>query len=202
MYPMIIGYTNWELYHRFDKLRGKLGTLEPGSEEYNMVRGELNRVSMLDDALTAWIDAHRGCWFCWDDMDVVEEDRESFKGQGGYEERFLEGFDDSENHYSGVPKIMSQPAKIKRTEVPTDNFDPALPREYHYYTKHDIVLSDDESVVLVKDVERCPYCGRDLKVEWGKKYRNIDKFWGVDDYSFDYSWDDIDSTPWEDDDDL
>lgn len=82
------------------------------------------------------------------------------------------------------------------------NIDDDLPREYNYRVKHSIVLSADESVVLVEDILKCPYCGRDLESDWGKKYRNNDKFWGVDDYSFDYYWDDIDTAPWEGDDEL
>lgn len=194
---MMIGYTRWELYWKRDKLLSELFGLEKGTPEYNAVQGKINRINLLKGALSDWSNEHRGCWFCWDSMGVVEEDREDMKSIPGYDEEGVANNPDPENHYVGIPAIMRQGAKIRTAKKFLDIYD-----DDDGYNTYDIVSTGDgEPQVLLADISRCPYCGRDLDEVWGKEYRNNDKFWGVDEYSWDYELYNIDKEPWDDDED-
>ena len=195
---MMIGYTKWELYNLFDKYRCEMAKYEEDTPEYKELQGKVNRILMLDGAFSDWGKALRGCWYCWDDMVVVEEDRENMKNIPGYDEDEIANDLDLDNTYSGIPAIMCQPVKIRKTIIPVckEDYDPDMPVWYNNSVRHDLVSSENEEVLLA-NISHCPYCARDLDETWGKKYRNNDKFGGIDDESWDYYYDNIDDEPWD-----
>ena len=198
MRKMIIGYTHYDLENKRMKLIGELNKCDEGTSEYNSVKGKFNRICLLQSALENWSKEHQGCWFCWDDMRVVEEDREGFKNYPGYSEEEVENDPDLENYYSGVPAIMRQPARIRATveyhaATPNEDYDDSWSLR-----RHDLVSSSDGSVII-SDIKRCPYCGRRLLADWGKPHRNDLTFWGLNDELHDYLWDEVNEEPWGDD---
>jgi hypothetical protein len=201
MHSMMIGYTREQIENARMDAMGDVAKYKVGTSERKYAQGKFRRICLVESALDNWSREHRGCWYCWDDMKVVEEDREDFKNYPGYEECGYHRQPDPTNRYSGIPIEMRRPVKIVASiEDIGDEWDDEweTPADLRYIRRYDLVSAEDETVLL-PGIRRCPYCGRDLDETWGREHRNYLPFWGLNDDPHDYWYDEVDGNPWGDD---
>lgn len=172
---MSIRTTTRKLWNAFDSARFKCDEARrihgEDSDEYKIAAKEEDDALTLHAAFTGWGSRLRGCWFCWNDMRVVQEDREYALT--------LPGSEPGEEVETDMPELMRKKVKISRYDNGTWGYD-------NEDLDFDLVTNDGAmSEVVLDNIAYCPYCGRKLEEEWAKELRNNDRYWDMDDDSSD-----------------
>jgi hypothetical protein len=168
---MSIRTSTRKLWNAFDKARFECDEARrmygEESEEYKLADKIMDDAYNVYTAFCEWGTRLRGCWFCWNDMQVVKEDRDYMLT--------LPGVDPDEEIETGIPEIMQKKVRIAR-------FDNGTWGDDDEDLEFDLVTNDGAmSEVVLDGISYCPYCGRKLEEEWAKNLRNNDTYWDTDD---------------------